>query len=252
MFEGDYLKIIELIKTYLIQVTTYQPNTVDVFVNYWIPIIQVIIILLGAVAGLYKYYSSKNKEISEKILNDVYAPLYQYFVKQELFCFITEFERDIKEMPILELIEEKRNRTISMNINQNVKIEDTAIIQTKLGLDRREFLKVLESTNIGLASKELYTLLNMYKVLIHFEGMSDKTPDAFLNATIMAIDVENALRVEIIKGYEHYHKKLKLDKITSSGFYSIKDNSINFDYTVDEVVKAERLQDIKEKPGEYQ
>lgn len=30
----------------------------------------------------------------------------------------------------------------------------------------------------------------------------------------MKADVENALRAEIIKGYEHYHKKLKLDKIT--------------------------------------
>lgn len=54
----------------------------------------------------------------------------------------------------------------------------------------------------------------MYKVLIHFEGMSDKTSETFLNATIMKADVENALRAEIIKGYEHYHKKLKLDKIT--------------------------------------
>jgi hypothetical protein len=35
--------------------------------------------------------------------------------------------------------------------------------QVVLGLSRHEFLKVLDSINIGLASKELVTLLNMYK-----------------------------------------------------------------------------------------
>lgn len=246
----DYAELFELIKAYFIQATK-QPSGVDIFISYWIPIIQLLIVFIGAIAGLYKYYSTKNKEINEKMLSEVYAPLYQYFVKQELYCFINGFKRNIVEAPIIELTSKKTKQTFSLGGDDSGNVKSETTTQTVLGLNRKEFLKVLESINIGLASKELYTLLNMYKVLIHFEGMSDKTSEAFLNATIMKVDVENALRAEIIKGYEHYHKRLKLDKITSSGFYSINGNDLNFNYTVDEGVKAEILQKIKDSPEEY-
>ena len=247
----DYAELFELIKAYFVQATK-QPSGVDIFINYWIPIIQLLIVFIGAIAGLYKYYSTKNKEINEKMLSEVYAPLYQYFVKQELYCFINGFKRNIDEAPIIELTSKKTKQTFSLGGENSGNVKSETTTQTVLGLNRKEFLKVLESINIGLASKELYTLLNMYKVLIHFEGMSDKTSEAFLNATIMKVDVENALRAEIIKGYEHYHKRLKLDKITSSGFYSINGNDLNFNYTVDEGVKAKILQKIEDNPEEYQ
>lgn len=247
----EYAELIELIRTYLIQATKQQ-NIVEVFISYWIPIIQLLIVLFGAIAGLYKYYSTKNKEINEKMLSEVYAPLYQYFVKQELYCFITNFKRDINEAPIIELTSKSTKQTFSFGGNDHGKVKSEISTQVVLGLNREEFLKVLESINIGLASKELYTLLNMYKVLIHFEGMSDKTSEAFLNATIMKVDVENALRAEIIKGYEHYHKKLKLDKITSSGFYRIKDNNIEFNYEVDQEVKIELKNEINKSPEKYE
>lgn len=247
----DYDELFELIKAYFIQATK-QPSGADIFISYWIPIIQLLVVFMGAVAGLYKYYSTKNKEINEKMLSEVYAPLYQYFVKQELYCFINGFKRNINEAPIIEITSKKTKQTFPLGGENSGKVKSETTTQTVLGLNRKEFLKVLESINIGLASKELYTLLNMYKVLIHFEGMSDKTSEAFLNATIMKVDVENALRAEIIKGYEHYHKRLKLDKITPSGFYSINGNHLNFNYIVDEKVKAEILQKIKENPEEYQ
>ncbi|MDD4592684.1 MAG: hypothetical protein PHG06_20000 [Parabacteroides sp.] len=251
MVSADYAVLIELIKTYLIQVTK-QPSIVDIFISHWIPIIQLLIVFFGAIAGLYKYYSTKNKEINEKMLSEVYAPLYQYFVKQELYCFITGFKRDIRETPIIELTSKKSKQTISIGGENHGKIKNETTTQVVLGLNRQEFLKVFESINIGLASKELYTLLNMYKVLIHFEGMGDKTPEAFINATIMKVDVENALRAEIIKGYEHYHKKLKLDKITSSNFFKIKDNNIEFNYVVDQKTKEDLINDIGKNPEKYQ
>jgi len=251
MISSDYVELIELVKSYLIEATK-QPSAADLIVSHWIPIAQILIVLIGAIAGLYKYYSTKNKEINEKMLSEVYAPLYQYFIKQELYCFINDFKRDINEAPIIELTSKKSKQTFSFGGENHGKIKSETTTQVVLGLNRQEFLKVLESINIGLASKELYTLLNMYKVLIHFEGMSDKTSEAYLNATIMKVDVENALRTEIIKGYEHYHRKLKLDKITTSGFYRIKNNNIEFDYEVDQEVKDELKNAIKENPEKYE
>lgn len=250
MVSTDYAELIELIKAYLIQATKQQ-SIADVLISYWVPIIQLLIVLIGSIAGLYKYYSTKNKEINEKMLSEVYAPLYQYFVKQELYCFVTGFKRNIKETPIIEITSRRSKQTISLGGENSGNVKSETTTQIVLGLNRQEFLKVLESINIGLASKELYTLLNMYKVLIHFEGMSDKSSEAYLNATIMKVDVENALRIEIIKGYEHYHNKLKLEKITSSGFYSIKNNNIEFNYEVDQEVKSKLINEIKENPEKY-
>lgn len=250
MVSTDYAELIELIKAYLIQATK-QPSIADVLISYWVPIIQLLIVLIGSIAGLYKYYSTKNKEINEKMLSEVYAPLYQYFVKQELYCFVTGFKRNIKETPIIEITLRRSKQTISLSGENSGNLKSETTTQIVLGLNRQEFLKVLESINIGLASKELYTLLNMYKVLIHFEVMSDKSSKAYLNATIMKVDVENALRAEIIKGYEHYHNKLKLEKITSNGFYSIKNNNIEFNYEVDQEVKNKLINEIKENPQKY-
>ena len=86
-------EILDLIKTmteYFQSQMTPQ-SFLDLLVQYVIPILQAIVLVGGAGAGIYKYYQSKNREINEKILSTVYAPLYNYFVKQELYCNLKVF-----------------------------------------------------------------------------------------------------------------------------------------------------------------
>lgn len=245
---GSLEQLIQLAIEYLGQ-STQPMSRLDWFSQYGIPIIQTLVIFGGAVAGLYKYYSVKNKEINEKMLNEVYAPLYQYFVKQEFFCYITKMQRNYKESPILELTSEKRNEKISFGENPQYTISISS--EPILGLNRSEFLKVLESVNIGLASKELFTLLNMYKVLIYMEATAEKTSDRYLDSAIMKVDVEKALREEIIKGYVHYHKRLKLDTITTNTLYKVIDDRIEFTYKVDENAKKELINEIENNPDKF-
>lgn len=131
----DYAELFELIKAYFIQATK-QPSGVDIFISYWIPIIQLLIVFIGAIAGLYKYYSTKNKEINEKMLSEVYAPLYQYFVKQELYCFINGFKRNIDEAPIIELTSKKTKQTFSLGGENSGNVKSETTTQTVLGLNR--------------------------------------------------------------------------------------------------------------------
>lgn len=183
----DTQKLIDLLAKYLEKVTM-PVSSLEWFVNYLIPIIQVLVVVGGAIAAIYKYYSVKNREINEKMLNEVYAPLYQYFVKQQLYCYIHELTPDYNEGPILEITLKKSTTTFGEAKSQ-------ISYQTVLDLNRSEFLKVLNSVNIGLASKELFTLLNMYKVVVYIEeNHGDKTNNGYLNATIMKIDIEKALR----------------------------------------------------------
>lgn len=240
----DIQKLIDLLVKYLEKVTM-PVSTLEWFVNYLIPIIQVLVVVGGAIAAIYKYYSVKNREINEKMLNEVYAPLYQYFVNQQLYCYVYEVTPDYDEGPILEITSKKSTTKFGENNSQ-------ISYGTVLDLNRSEFLKVLNSVNIGLASKELFTLLNMYKVVVYVEdNQRDKTNNGYLNATIMKIDIEKALRKEIIRGYEKYHKKLKLTQITKNNFYSIKDDNIQFNYKVNEEQRKELKREIINNPDKF-
>lgn len=237
-----------LITKYMEQVT--QPlGFWDGFLKYGIPITQAVVLLGGAAAGLYKYYSVKNKEVNEQILKEVYAPLYQYFIKQELYCYINKVDRNYKETPVIELKNVKR---IEQYFNgEKSGTEVTISEEIALNLSRNEFLKILNSVNIGLASKELLTLLSMYEVLIYHEQKADKSTDRFLDSTIMKVDIENAIRNEIIKGYLYYHKKLRLGTITKNKFYKITGDKIEFEYEVDQSLKDKLKEDLAENPDEY-
>lgn len=240
--------LLSLITKYLEQST--QPLSFwGGFLKYGIPIIQTVVLLVGALAGLYKYYSVKNKEINEQMLKDVYAPLYQYFIKQELYCYINKYERNYRESPILELTNTRRNEKITFGEKTTTKV--TVSKDTALNLNRDEFLRLLDSVNIGLASKELLTLLNMYEVLIYHELKADKTSERFLDAAIMKVDIENAIRKEVIKGYLYYHKKLKLATITTNKFYKITGDKIEFEYQIDQSIKEKLREDILNNPDNY-
>jgi hypothetical protein len=222
-------------------------SNMDYFVKYGVPIIQLIIVVLGAFAGIYKYYQSKNREISEKMLNDVYAPLYNYFVKQELFCELHGFERNVEETPILELKSKKQTTKINFQKGKTEYNTEESIV---LGLTRDNFIKILNSVNIGLASKELYTLLSMYEVACHIEN--GKTfSDAYFKAGILKIQLENALRKEIIEGYNFYHKKLGLSRKNTTTFCKPHDSTIEFTYAIDPLELEQFKKDYSENPDKF-
>ena len=234
-------ELIELTKQYILN--SLQPKSGwDIFVTYWIPLIQVIIILLGAGAGLLKYYRTKNKEINEKILNEVYSPLYQYLVKQELYRKIHKIESNYKDTPILEITSTKTT------------IRGSETIQTSepiCGLNRKEIIKIRNSVNIGLASQEILTLLNMYEVVDLMEDKYDKETNEYLEATILKVEIENSLRKEVIYGYDKYHRSLGLKKVSKSGLWKLTKDNIVYTYTIDDNDKKLLRDDIRNNPDKY-
>lgn len=185
----------------------------------------------SAVVAVYIYRKGKNRDIYEKILKEVYAPLYDYFIKQELFCNLIKFERNIKMSPILDMT----------NRNQEA---------TFLGLSRDNFLKLRNNVNIGLASKELHTLLTMYEVTCCIEN--DKVfDDTYCRATILKVKIENEIRTEILNGYKYYHKKLGLNESKVNTFCKIEDENIAFTYEIDDKEIEQLKIDINDNPERY-
>lgn len=94
-------EILKLLKDYLQQVTA-ERTWLDNCVDYWIPLVGVIVLVATSLAAVYKYFREKNRDLNEKILKEVYAPLFQYIVKQE---FIREYIPNIsvEKYPIISL-----------------------------------------------------------------------------------------------------------------------------------------------------
>ena len=121
MFMNNTQQSIQLAVEYLRKVTL-PASGLDLLIQYGVPIIQTLVLLGGAMAGIYKYYAVKNREINEKMLGEVYAPLYQYFVKQELFCYVTKMQRDHGDSPILEFTSEKRKEKVSFGEHPSIRL----------------------------------------------------------------------------------------------------------------------------------
>lgn len=236
---------IELINSFL-QTQLEPMSKIDFFIQYISPLLQLLVIIGGAGAGLYKYYKTKNREVYEKLLSEVYAPLYQYLVKQELCRSLLELPQSYKETPILEITSRKTKTSYSATGMQG-----ETIVEPVLDLDRTGLINILDNVNMGLASKELYTLLSMYKVLVYYEGQSDKTADRVLKASIMKVEVENKLRKEIISGYSKYHKKLGIQTGGDSDFFTLSEDQINFNISITEEEKQKLKNDIENNPAKY-
>lgn len=215
----------------------------DVFVQYIVPILQLLVIFGGAFAGLYKYFKTKNREIYQQLLGEVYAPLYQYFVKQELYRKLLNMGGDYHDAPVLEVT----LKTDTGSVGGSTSTSSTPV----LGLSRKELMKVLDSINIGLAPKELYTLLSMYTVLVHMEETGNKKSDPYLTATIMKVNVENKLRREIISGYKRYHDRLGIKGGAHNDFFTLSEDQLLFTITVPQEEKDALLKDMTLHPEKF-
>lgn len=220
-----------------------QPISIfDSIVKYAIPILTSLILIGTAIAGLIKYYSTKNSEINEKILKEVYTPLYAYFVKQELYRKIHNLKDDIDDVPILEV-------TSTKTTFRGTNVEKTSEPFCKL--NRGEIIKILDTVNTGLASKELVTLLNMYEVVVAMENNYDQNTKEYLEATILKVEIEKSLRTEIMTGFSNYYSKLGLKSSAKSGLWILKRNKIEFTYFISEDKKINLKNEISEKPEKY-
>lgn len=185
----------------------------------WSPIITSMAIILGGGFALYKYQKAKNYDINIKVLQEVYAPLYSYFVKQETFREIACSTVSQSKSPILN-IERKKTTT---HIDEK-SIKQTVEKISYFECTTKDFLKVLDKTNLALSSGRLVTLLNMYLVLVDMSEGDDIKKRA--KALILREKVERELRSEIISGYTKYRKKLGLGHKNRHKSFGASDNSI--------------------------
>ncbi len=149
---------------------------------------------------------------------------------------------DYRETPIFEITDTKTT------------VKGSEINRTSnptCGLDRNEIIRIKNGVNIGLASQEILTLLNMYEVVVLMEEKYNKNTNEYLEATILKVEIENSLRKEVITGYKKYHRSLGLKKVSQSRLWKLTEDNIIYTYTVDEKQKKILRNNIKNNPDKY-
>lgn len=186
-------KLIEEITEYFINAN--QPMGVcTIVVTYIVPIVGSIMLVATAIAGIIKYYKEKNRIYAEKMLTEVYAPLYIYLVKQE-YLRQKDFPKLMPEdVPLFSVETTKRTMTQptieSGKFEQKVKYEKESIISLE------DLYKVQEQIDFGLVPHNLLVLLSICQIKeIREEDLSDEQKS-----------MERALKKEIIEGYLKYRK----------------------------------------------
>ena len=174
-------------------------------------VVQTLAIFLGGLFALFRYIKHRDDEVTLKVLNEVYAPLYAFIVRNDTFCYVAG-----KHMPFLSvsLRETKMNYNsktgeFSQEKGQRIPVEGMSI--------EKDLLAVCDNVNFGLAPYELVTLLNMYKVVYlstkDFNHNSEQVPGLICSNMreerrwLLRHRVELALRKSIIEGYIKYSKK---------------------------------------------
>ncbi|HEY8892548.1 MAG TPA: hypothetical protein VIM70_20120 [Clostridium sp.] len=164
-----------------------------------IDVIKLIIssgVFIAAIIGVVKYFYEKNRELYIRRLNEVYAPLFSYLIKQETVRQLYCKHILIKDSPILTM-----TRTI-----ETVKGTEKILI-----IDRNFFVEILRDTNKGLIKPRLLKFLSAYEILIFLEESLENGSKEYEIATTKKVEVEYELFKEVQIGYEETVKKLKLD-----------------------------------------
>lgn len=211
---NDIHKLIILLEEYL-QKTMQPKGFLDNAVEYVLPILSMLMVILGGFWTVHTYVEGKRKESNEQILKNVYLPLLQFFLTNDTLAQIEEIKRDYKEEPLYGW---ERNKTVEKS-DGTTKTERISV----LGMTRKNLLKQLDEVDLGLAPEELVALITSYKAISY-------AVDNFTTEKNKAVDyrteVEYALRVEAYKGYKKYCKKLGLQKRINQQVFTIEDDHI--------------------------
>jgi hypothetical protein len=169
------------------------------------------IIAFGAFGfGIWKYIQDRNRTTFERRLNEVYAPLYRYIAKQEMFRELYLRDKSVREYPILTSKTIHTKTTISLSGDG---LSSSSNVEEEMGfLDRNNFIKILTDSNMGLARPKLLVLLSQYELLIHLEENTRRESEEWRKATNKKVEVEYMLIIEILDGYRDSARKLRLNK----------------------------------------
>lgn len=217
---NDIQEIISLLKQHL-ESSIASNGFWDNVVEYVLPTFSMLVVVVGGIWTIYTYVKGKNKEINEKILAEVYLPLFQFFVINDSLTQIRNIGIDYKQEPFL--VWKNRKAMIRMEIGKTIRTETVSDV---MGLSRECFLESIDKINLGLAPRGLVALLNTYKAVNYAADKFTEEKEINERAIKYRSKLEYAIRLEAYKGYKKYHKKLGLLNGVTENIFKICNDHI--------------------------
>lgn len=178
--------------------------------------------IISAYFGARKYFDDKNREFIERRLNEVYAPLYGLLAKQKVLRDIIAPDMTVEEIPIISI---SHKRTTS-KYNEELKRFEENVEELASIADKKEFLSIIQKSNMGLASPNLVVLINKYEAALWFMNIPESNPERE-KVDDLIHEIEKSLCKEIIISYKSCIKKLGLDKSTEIDHLDVKTGFFN-------------------------
>lgn len=203
-------EILEQILMYL-QNQNSPKNTWDIVITYVVPVITALALTISSIAAVLKYYSDKKRTFAEKMLKEVYAPLFLYIVKQEYYRknYKGAKKLDDQSLPIFSVTKRKTKTTYTAD---STTVENSDPIPV---IDAGDIYEVTKSINFGLVPTDLLILITTH--YMDDTGENDKK---------QAQKRDLILRKAIIDGYLKYRKQLGLKR--KSALIEYTENNIIF------------------------
>ncbi|MDK3010865.1 hypothetical protein ORM30_29420 [Bacillus cereus] len=178
--------------------------------------------IISAYFGARKYFDDKNREFIERRLNEVYAPLYGLLAKQKVLRDIIAPGMTVEEIPIISI---SHTKTTS-KYNEELKEFEKNVEELTSIADKKEFLSIIQGSNMGLASPNLVVLINKYETALWFMNLPESHPER-KKVEDLILEIEISLCKEIIISYKSCIKKLGLDKSTEIDHLDVKTGFFN-------------------------
>lgn len=185
-------------------------------IDLLIKFLTVVVAFIGAYVAYKKYSAEKNKEIYEKRLNTIYAPLYGRLVQQETLRSLKLSSTSRYDEPILKVQAITKSGTLTLKGIEWNEGEET---EHPLNSSRSFVRLFFENEDCkGLARPQLLKLIYQYELLEN-EGNDKGTINARKQVGRLLVN-------EIISGYKDTMKALGLDDnktLEYIDFFNIED-----------------------------
>lgn len=215
----DKQEVMNLIKQYL--ENSVAPNGFwDNVVDYILPMFSMLVVIIGGVWTIYTYIKGKNREIDEKVLKEVYAPMFQFFVKNDSLGNLKEVDTDYEKEPIRQwasiTTEYKKSKAGIRLITRCNPI---------LNLSKSDFLDMFNEINMGVAPQELVALFSIYRATDYI-AQNIEVSEEKKRAKAYEVEIEYAIRQHAYEGYMKYCRKLGISRIKKNDLFEIKRDCI--------------------------
>lgn len=197
------------------------------FVDLWLPIISTFIVIASAVAAVIKFYYEKHREYRDKMLTEVYSPLFEYIVKQEYVRSANPDAMPLDKYPLISVINRENYVT-----NSEGKLEMQTYENVVFSIE--DMQDVTKKINFGLVPSEILVLLSALYVAIN-------KPDVASDEEL--ISLKTSLRNEIISGYIKLYGKRRFSR---NRYIEKKGDTITFSFKMNETMRFEPWSEKKE------